>query len=154
MIASIDPGASGAIAWLSPDGHLIEVLDMPIWEVRGKKRVCAAMLATIIRERLPSVVVVEGVNAMPGQGVSSCFAFGYAAGLCEGVASGAGVPVQIVSAAMWKRRAGVSSDKSAARMMAARLWPGAAQMFKRVKDDGRAEAALLGRWYAQTGGAL
>ena len=33
-----------------------------------------------------------------------------------------------------------------ARLHAARLWPGAAEQFKRVKDDGRAEAALIGMY--------
>jgi hypothetical protein len=71
-----------------------------------------------------------------------------AAGLIEGVAAGAAIPCQIIDSAQWKRKAGVPADKSAARQMAARLWPGAAGQFSRVKDDGRAEAALLGRWYA------
>lgn len=148
LILGIDPGAKGALAWVTGDGHLIEIADMPFVEVRGKDRVSAQGIAHLLRKRDVSLVVIEGVGSMPKQGVASSFAFGYAAGILEGVASGAGLPVQITQAAIWKRKAGVPADKGAARQMATRMWPGAADQFKRVKDDGRAEAALLARWVA------
>lgn len=151
VVCAIDPGARGAIAWVSGDGHLIDVEDMPMSEVRGKLRVSAAGVALTLRARRADLVVIEGVGSMPGQGVASSFAFGYAAGLLEGVAIALGLPVEIVFAAVWKRRAGVPKDKGAARQMANRLWPGAADRFKRVKDDGRAEACLLARWAALRG---
>jgi crossover junction endodeoxyribonuclease RuvC len=146
VVLGIDPGAKGALAWVTGDGHLIDVEDMPMSTVRDKLRVSAAGLALAFRARRPDLVVIEGVGAMPGQGVSSCFSFGYSAGLIEGAAAGLGLPVEIVYAAAWKRRAGVPKDKGAARQMATRFWPGAADKFKRVRDDGRAEAALLARW--------
>ncbi|HKS70363.1 MAG TPA: hypothetical protein VJQ45_08080, partial [Ktedonobacterales bacterium] len=74
--------------------------------------------------------------------------FGYGAGLIEGVAAGLGLPVEIIRASVWKRRADVSADKGAARERAMRLWPGAEQKFARVRDDGRAESALLAHWVA------
>ena len=151
-LLGIDPGAGGALAWVSPDGGLIAVVDMPIIEVRGKKRVCAASLAALLTGRPVARVVIEGVGGMPGQGVGSTFAFGYAAGLCEGVATGAGLPVEIVRASVWKRRAGLSADKGVARQMASRLWPAASGEFKRVRDDGRAEAALMAHWAANRAG--
>lgn len=152
MILGIDPGASGALAWFSPEGHLVDVADMPTIKVRGKTRVDAQSLGDMISARKPDTIVVEGVHSMPRQGVASSFAFGYSAGLIEGVAAGAAIPCQIIDSAQWKRKAGVPADKSAARQMAIRLWPGAAAKFSRVKDDGRAEACLLGHWYARTRG--
>jgi len=158
VICSIDPGVGGAIVFISQDGHLIDVADMPFIEVRGKKRVSAAELSEVIRKRMPALVVIEGVGAMGAhkegrkQGLGSAFVFGYSAGLLEGVAAGLGISVAIIQASVWKPKAGVSKDKGIAREMAIRLWPGAADKFKRVKDDGRAEAALLGRWYATTKG--
>ena len=148
MILAIDPGISGALAWLEGE-YLVAVEDMPTIEVRGKRRVNAAALSILMAKRDIDLVVIEGVSAMPRQGVSSTFAFGYAAGLIEGVVVGLGLPVEIVQASIWKRRAGVPADKGAVRQMASRYWPGAAASFARVKDDGRADAALLGRWYAQ-----
>ena len=151
MILACDCGKSGALAWVSREGHLIDVQDMPVIEVRGKTRVSAAGLAELMGKRFVDMVVIEGVGAMPGQGVSSMFNFGYSAGLVEGVATGAGLSVQIIPAATWKRKAGVPADKGAARQMASRLWPGASHYFKRVRDDGRADAATLARWVALGG---
>ena len=142
----IDPGRYGALAWVTMGGHLIDILDMPAVEVRGKSRVSAQLVAEMMRERPADIVIIEGVGAMPKQGVASSFTFGYCAGLLEGVAAGLGRPVEIVPAATWKRLAKLSADKGAMRQAAIRLWPEAADRFRRVKDDGRAEAALMARW--------
>jgi crossover junction endodeoxyribonuclease RuvC len=150
-LLAIDPGQGGALAWVTSDGHLVDAVDMPIVEVRGKRRVSASDVAALMRTREVCAVVIEGVASRPGQGVSSSFSFGYGAGLLEGVAAGLGLPVHVIPAATWKRRAGVSADKGVARQMASRLWPGASKLFSRVRDDGRAEAALLARWAGQGG---
>lgn len=152
-ILAIDPGKTGALSWVSDNGHLIETDDMPIIEVRGKKKINAALLREMMLTRPVAVVVIEGVMAMPSQsdgntqkrsmGATGAFTFGYGAGLLEGVAVGLGLPIQIVAASSWKRLAGVPTDKGAARQMAIRFWPGAAGRFKRVMDHGRAESALL-----------
>lgn len=145
MILAIDPGVSGAFAFLQ-DGQLVIVEDMPVIEVRGKKRVSASRVAEIMRERPIDLVVIEDVHSMPGQGVASSFAFGRSAGLLEGVAAGVGLAVELVHPATWKRQAGVPADKGACRQMAQRYWPACTLWFDRAKDDGRADAALLGRW--------
>ena len=149
MIIGIDPGLSGAIAWVSEDGHLIRVADMPTVEVNGKKKVSPQMLVSMLEEHddLIRLAAIEEVAAMPGQGVSSMFNFGYSAGILAGVCAGLGIPTVFYRPAVWKRQAGVPADKGAARQMAQRLWPGS-RAFDRVKDHGRAEAALLARWYA------
>jgi crossover junction endodeoxyribonuclease RuvC len=55
-----------------------------------------------------------------------------------------GVPTSFFTPACWKRAVGLSLDsKDAARAEAIRRWPGKAAIFARVKDDGRAEAALI-----------
>lgn len=150
MILGIDPGASGALAWLSPSGELLAVEDMPhvVVTVSGKdrKRISAPMLADLIRETMPTAAFVEKVGAMPGQGTASMFSFGFSAGLVDGVLAGLGVPVTYVTPQAWKRAAGLNSDKSAVRLRAAQLFPDMARHFARVKDDGRAEAALIARY--------
>lgn len=150
MILGIDPGISGALAWVDNDGYLIATHDMPVVEVVGKKKVSPQILTALIEARLPRLVVVEEVGAMPGQGVTSMFNFGYSAGVIAGVAAGLKLPTALYRPATWKRSAGVPADKGAARQMAQRFWPGARD-FDRVKDDGRAEAALLARWVALKG---
>lgn len=156
-ICAVDPGGGGAIAWVSAEGHLIDVVDMPMIEVDGKRRVSASGVAALMRLRPVHQVVIERVVAMPrrdaagkvvSMGTASTGAFFYGAGILEGCAAALGLPVEIVMPAVWKRRAGVPRDKGAARQMAQRTWPGAAKRFARVKDDGRAEACLMGRWAA------
>ena len=147
MILGIDPGISGALAWVSDDGHLLSAMDMPTLEVNGKAKVNPHILASELNFRKPKIVVIEEVGAMPGQGVTSMFNFGYSAGILLGICAGLGIPTVFYRPAVWKRQAGVPTDKGAARQMAQRLWPGS-RAFDRVKDHGRAEAALLARWYA------
>jgi crossover junction endodeoxyribonuclease RuvC len=47
----------------------------------------------------------------------------------------------------WTKDLGVGADKGAHREAAMRLYPGDAEQFMRVKDDGRADAALLAHWW-------
>ena len=147
MIVGIDPGISGALAWVSDEGFLLSAMDMPTLEVNGKMKVNPHILTSDLSFRKPKIVVIEEVGAMPGQGVTSMFNFGYSAGILAGVCAGLGIPTVFYRPANWKRQAGVPADKGAARQMAQRLWPGS-RAFDRVKDHGRAEAALLARWYA------
>lgn len=152
LTCAIDPGLTGAIAWVSEDGHLIDVEDMPTVLVRGKHRVSAQEVARLLTSRMgrTRIVVIEGVSARPGQGTASMFGFGYSAGLLEGVAAGLAIPVHIIVAQSWKRKAGVPADKGAVLQLARRYWPGS-DKFARKRDDGRADAALLGRWAAMGG---
>lgn len=152
FIIGIDPGTSGAVAILEDTGHLVQVFDMPAVEVvvggKAKRRMSPEMLAAELR--LYNVhgtrAVIEQVNAMPGQGVSSMFAFGEAFGLAKGVLAGLGIPVTTVTPGRWKKALALNSGKDASRAKAAALWPQQAGEFKRVKDDGRAEAALIAHW--------
>jgi crossover junction endodeoxyribonuclease RuvC len=121
---------------------------MPTIDVVGKKKVSPQMLVSLLEDYDDvKMVAIEEVGAMPGQGVTSMFNFGYSAGILAGVCAGLRMPMTFYRPAVWKRAAGVPADKGAARQMAQRLWPGSRD-FDRVKDDGRAEAALLARWVA------
>ena len=142
-IAGFDPGAEGGIAFLTDGGDLLHVEDMPMIEVAGKKRVSAALLGALLREWAPRLAVIEQVGAMPGQGVSSMFAFGYSAGILFGACAALNIPTTFVQPAAWKRAIKVTKDKGSSRQMAQRLWPAHAARFIRVRDDGRAEAALI-----------
>jgi crossover junction endodeoxyribonuclease RuvC len=149
-VIGIDPGASGAVAILKVDGSLVEVWDMPSVQVFSgktmKNRVSPEMLAAELRNWDQAVAYVEQVGAMPGQGVSSMFAFGESLGIVRGVLAGLGISCHMVPPARWKKAMGVNAGKDGSRAKAAQLWPHQAGEFKRVKDDGRAEAALIGRW--------
>jgi len=151
FIIGIDPGAAGAVAILE-NGRLTQVFDMPVVEItvggKAKRRVAPELLATELRlyNLADTVAVVEQVGAMPGQGVTSMFAFGQAYGLVLGVLAGLWIPTTTVTPATWKKALKLNTGKDGARAKAAQLWPAQADQFKRVKDDGRAEAALLAHW--------
>ena len=82
MIVGIDPGISGAVAWVSDEGgFLLSAMDMPTLEVNGKMKVNPHILASDLSFRKPKIAVIEEVGAMPGQGVTSMFNFGYSAGI-------------------------------------------------------------------------
>jgi crossover junction endodeoxyribonuclease RuvC len=152
FIIGCDPGASGAIAILEDDGKLVHVFDMPSVEIvsngKAKRRVSPEMLAAELRLYADqgAVAVVEQVNAMPGQGVTSMFAFGQAFGIVLGVMAGLAIPCQTVTPSKWKKDLKLNTGKDAARAKAAQIWPAHAGEFKRVKYDGKAEAALIALW--------
>lgn len=151
MIIGIDPGAKGALAWLSGDGHLIAVQDLPWIKGHGLN---AASFAAWIRLRETDIrhAFVERVASRPGQGVVSVFSFGMSYGQILGVLSALKIPVTLIAPTKWKPAIGLptGSDKAASRARASQLWPGAADSFARVRDDGRAEAALIGLYGART----
>ncbi|WP_441232646.1 hypothetical protein [Bradyrhizobium sp. 1200_D9_N1_1] len=120
--------------------------DMPI----AAGEVDAVNLARRVAAMAPDLVFLERVNAMPGQGVSSTFKFGRAYGVVLGVIGAAALPLHLVTPAKWKGHLRLSSDKEEARALALRLFPACADHFKRKKDHGRAEAALIARYGAET----
>jgi crossover junction endodeoxyribonuclease RuvC len=150
-IIGIDPGATGAVAILDHEGDLIEVWDIPTVALGAKgtkKRISPEMLASELRNwQDAAVCYLEQVAARPGQGVSSMFAFGESLGIIRGILAGMSIPVVLVTPAKWKRDMILpTSSKEYSRQRAAQNWPKHAGEFARVKDDGRAEAALLGLW--------
>ena len=143
MICAVDPGRLGAIAWLTDDGKITAVNDMPVVDVRGKLRVSAQLLKPLFSMRA-KVVFIEEVHAIAGSGAANGFSFGQAAGLVEGVCAGLGLPIVMVKPLEWKRALKLTADKGLSLQMAIRLWPEMASYFARKKDDGRSEAALVG----------
>jgi crossover junction endodeoxyribonuclease RuvC len=148
-IIGIDIGSQGAVALLTPAGELLEVVDMPILRdgPKGRPNVNAALLTQIVFKMQAALAYVEFVSARPGEGPTGAFAFGRSRGVIEGVCAAAGLPVAFLTPAHWKRLVGIAPGgegaKDAARSQALRRWPGHAATFARVKDDGRAEAALI-----------
>jgi hypothetical protein len=55
----------------------------------------------------------------------------------------AGVPTFEVDPSAWKKTMRLSTDKNASRALASQYFPDSADQWARVKDDGRAEAALI-----------
>ena len=81
VIIGIDPGLNGAIAIIE-NFKVIDLFDMPVMTEgkKSKRQLNSALLVKILRDKIKNYeetsVVVEQVNAMPGQGVTSMFNFG------------------------------------------------------------------------------
>jgi crossover junction endodeoxyribonuclease RuvC len=156
IFIGIDPGISGAIAVLDGDGEIVQIFDMPIVELKIgnaiKKRVSPQSIVSELHLFKNDDVhaVIEQVNAMPGQGVTSMFSFGKTAGILEGILAGMVFPYSHVIPGRWKKHHNLNASKDAARELAMRTWPSKADLFKLKKHDGRAEAALIALYYKQT----
>ena len=153
MILSVDPGASGALAFLDLAAGKLEILDMPTVEVKrgakNKTEISPQMLAALIRGRAPLVAVLERVGAMPGQGTASMFQFGRGVGMLEGTLAALQIPTEYVAPLVWQKAVGSRDGKDGNRQRAAELFPAYAHLFARKKDNGRADAALMAYWRAQ-----
>jgi crossover junction endodeoxyribonuclease RuvC len=141
-ILGVDPGLSGAIAFLFPMAlNRVVAEDMPV--VNGQ--VDVVTLADRVRQMAPSFAIIEAVHSMPGQGVASTFKFGMAYGSVIGVLGGLSVPMprHYVTPNVWKKHFKLPPDKEAARALALQRFPATGFHFARKKDHGRAEAALI-----------
>lgn len=152
VIVGIDPGKDGALAIVDTQGVLHAVEDMPTagWRTSG------AVLAQLLKEWQDRIamVVSEELGAVPGSGSTGAFRFGHGVGVIEGVVLGMGLPLTQVRPQVWTRELRVGSDKGQHRLAVQRLWPVHGDRFKRVKDHGRADAALLAHWWLTHGDAV
>lgn len=150
MIIGIDPGCTGAIVVMSEGMNYVAHLNMPTIKVGTKSRVNGAAIAAFFRESVgefPAHAFLEQVGAMPGQGVSSMFTFGHAAGVVEGLLQGLGIPYTLVTPQAWKKRAGlIGKDKDAARSRAIQLYPDLRVLDLKGKGQAVADAILLARF--------
>jgi len=155
-VIGIDPGLSGAIAVINGTDSL-SVFDMPTMTVerngKAKRQVSATELAEIIyiMKNDDCHVFVEKVSAMAGQGVTSVFSFGRSFGMIEGILAALHLPVTYVAPATWVKAVGRGQGKDASRARAMEIFPNNQTDFKRVKDDGRADAALIAYWGSRHG---
>jgi len=147
ILAGIDPGLSGAVAFFNTERNDVEVFDIPTFSLtrsgKNKREVDAHALARILSARRIDHAFVERVGAMPGQGVSGVFAFGKCYGIILGVLAAIGAPQTLVAPQTWKKALQVPAAKDGARARASELMPQASHQWARGKDDGRSEAALI-----------
>jgi crossover junction endodeoxyribonuclease RuvC len=161
MIIGIDPGKSGGIAAYC-DGK-IAVNPMPD-SVAGKRDLIVGMLNTapdghvLLDIRYKNCICyIEDVHAMPGQGVTSMFNFGYGLGELYGILSVLDIPVVAVTPQAWHKvvyGTGVKTVdwKGYAIEQARMLYPEAVDLY--MKDhprskkypDGMAEALMIMRY--------
>jgi len=146
VVYGIDPGFTGAVSIYYTQTGKLECYDIPTFKSpKGKTLINLHALLDIFShpEDESSLAVIERVSAMPGQGVSSTFRFGQGYGQIEMAIAACKMAVQYVSPAVWKKHFGLNRDKGVSRSLVTQRLPQYANLFARVKDDGRAEATLI-----------
>jgi crossover junction endodeoxyribonuclease RuvC len=107
MILGIDPGLSGALLLVDPNHPLTgEAIDLAVHVLtRGgkkKRELHIVGLIGIWRYAGSHTLLVEQIGAMPGQGMSSVFAFGKCYGVILRVLASRSIPLSLLPAVRWK----------------------------------------------------
>ena len=155
-IIGIDPGLSGAIAVLE-DIKVLSLFEMPVMAEgkKNKRQLNSAQLVNIIKENTNGdeevAVIVEQVNAMPGQGVTSMFNFGQTFGAIKGVCAALGLPIFFVRPSKWKKHFElINSSKDASRTKVIEMYPSFSKQLAKKKDVNKSDAILIARFFAET----
>ena len=156
IIIGIDPGINGAISVIE-NKKILEVYDTPtmIDGKKNKRQIKSAQVTNIIKDRLNNnkevVVVVEHVNAMPGQGVTSMFNFGQSFGVIKGICAALSLPIYFVRPSKWKKHFNlIKTNKDASRTKVIEAYPEISSKLHRKKDSNRADAILIALYFHDT----
>ena len=155
-IIGIDPGLSGAIAVMH-DKKVINLYDMPVMAEgkKNKRLLNSSQLVNIIKENInegeETIVVVEQVNAMPGQGVTSMFNFGQTFGAIKGVCAALKLPIFFVRPSKWKKHFElINSSKDASRTKVIEMYPTLSGQLAKKRDVNKSDAVLIAKFYFET----
>ena len=156
IIIGIDPGLSGAIAVL--ENHIVKkIFDMPVMSEgkKNKRQLNSAQLVELIKQNIKNkeetAIVVEQVNAMPGQGVTSMFNFGQTFGAIKGICAALGLPIFFVRPAKWKKHFElINSSKDSSRTKAIEMYPKLSNQLAKKKDVNKSDAILIARFFSET----
>ena len=157
VFIGIDPGKDGALAIL---GYRETPILIPFSETEyaNQLRRLDPYASTVAEAELDAIMgvkkpepfcVVEHVNAMPGQGVTSCFSFGQNFGFILGLLTAFRIPYELVRPQKWKKAFSCTSDKNTSVEVAQRLFPGVDLRRTsqcRKPHDGIAEALLMAEY--------
>ena len=156
IVVGIDPGLNGAIAVLQ-DKKVLSITDMPVMAdgKKNKRQLNNAQLAEILRKNTSEgdeiSIVVEQVNAMPGQGVTSMFNFGQTFGAIKGVCAALQLPIFFVRPSKWKKHFDlINASKDASRTKAIEMYPALSNQLAKKKDVNKSDAILIARFYYET----
>jgi hypothetical protein len=114
-VLGIDPGISGAIALVDPDGRAVKILRPTlIQEVKNNKirnKLNLALTVVMLRELNAEVeaaggkltVCMEDVSSQPTDGAIQAFTFGKNVGQWEALIVALGLPYRSVHSSVWKK---------------------------------------------------
>ena len=116
-ILGIDPGISGGAAIISEDQQFTQVIAFA--------KLTPVEIADWITSREIFVCYLEGVSAMPGQGVTSTFKFGMNYGIWQGLLAAKKIPFQRVYPLKWQTfmNCRTGGNKNVSKVRAQELFP-------------------------------
>ena len=156
-IIGIDPGLSGAIAILE-NNKVLNIFDIPVMTEgkKNKRQLNSALLVNLLKENINKedeevAVVVEQVNAMPGQGVTSMFNFGQTFGAIKGICAALEFPIYFVRPSKWKKHFElINSSKDSSRTKVIEMYPKLSNQLAKKKDVNKSDAILIARFFSET----
>ena len=155
-IIGIDPGLSGAIAILE-NNQVINIFEIPVMSEgkKNKRQLNSALLVSLLKENINNseevAVVVEQVNAMPGQGVTSMFNFGQTFGAIKGICAALDLPIFFVRPSKWKKHFElINSSKDSSSTKAIEMYPKLSNQLAKKKDVNKSDAILIARFFSET----
>ena len=145
----VDPGETGAAAFISESGTFIYFCDYP-----GSASELANQLTMHVggpdTRNMFVFAVIEQVHSMPKQGISSTGKFMKNAGIWEGVIAALKIPYELITPQRWRKMLDSSVPKHPTkedlRLYVIQRWPTTAEVLRRKKDHNRAEAILLAQY--------
>ena len=163
-IAAFDVGLSGALCIMSPEGRIVDLLDMPVISVGKSHELDEPRIRDILKEWEIRHCFIEKAQSMPGrkdkktgdvkaQGVASTAHYMASYGILRGICVGLSIPYTLVHPATWKAaimKDMPKGDKGQDIIRAKQLWPDL--KMDRKKDHGRADAALICEYGRRMGG--
>jgi crossover junction endodeoxyribonuclease RuvC len=122
---------------------------------KNKRQLNSAQLVKLLKDNISKneeiSVVIEQVNAMPGQGVTSMFNFGQTFGAIKGICAALGLPVFFVRPSKWKKHFElINSSKDASRTKAIEMYPLLSNDLAKKKDVNKYDAILLAIFHSET----
>lgn len=125
MFLGIDPGLSGAFAYLLTDS--VQVFQLPTLTIMKNKKSHREYDIPALMNRLKDIqglakvrkmklrAIIESVHSMKNQGVVSTFSFGKGFGIWLGVLTALNIPYELVTPQRWKKTFGLLGlEKNAA----------------------------------------
>ena len=139
----VDPGKEGGLCILRSDGTPLEYTRMP----DGKARIAFWIInAKFTYQNL--IIATELAQAMPKQGVTSCFRYGQHFAVFEDAAIHLKIPYHEVRPTIWKKAFGLTSNKKDSISACRSIFPTVELIPAgcRNEHDGIAEALLVAEW--------
>lgn len=152
VYVGIDPGLSGSVATITKDN--IIVADVPTIMTKtstkkNKRQYDVVGMVSLLRD-LPinSIIGLEKIHSMPGQGVASTFSTGEGYGIWKGIIAALGFSLVLITPQAWKKAMmnGMGKGKEADRLRAIEMFPELHDKLRLKSHHNRADALLIAEY--------